>query len=273
MKLRVLITLVLVIIPILLIGPGLISGSRPPTAKYLRPLEVAALNSGIAGIDSIYCINLDVRKEKWEAVKQQLSRQNLLANRVPAINGWTELTKYDRRKLRAKDKGLGPGRIGCFLSHLSVLKNAADRGFDRILVLEDDAEFTAPMQEVSGYVEKLTKHDPDWDILYLDNWSMETRGLTQRFERSDSTMLEIIMKPKEALLSSNFFRTYYRHDLHGYVVSKKGIQKLLNHFMKRPFQLAIDVEMNHIDEIRMYETGKAFVKADYSISDTSTRPE
>lgn len=238
--------------------------------KHLRNIELIARESGIAGIDAVYCINLDLRTDKWNAVKQEIEDQGLHVNRVAAVNGWKDLTKTDCKKLLASEKALKPGQIGCFLSHLSVLKNAQMKGFERILVLEDDVSFIAPMKELSSYIDQLSETDPDWDLLYLDNWSMEDRGLKERFDRLDSTMSEVIKKPKEEF--SHFFRVFYRHDLHALVVSKKGVQKLLDHFCKKPFLLAIDTEMNHIDQIRMYETKRVFVKTSYAVSDTWDKP-
>jgi len=240
-------------------------------SRYLKPLKVEAQNTGIPGIDCIYCINLDIRKDKWERVQKEFAIQGLHVNRVAAINGWKDLTKTDCKKLLASEKALKPGQIGCFLSHLSVLKNAQMKGFERILVLEDDVSFIAPMKELSSYLDQLSEVDPDWDLLYLDNWSMEDRGLKERFDRPDSTMSEVIKKPKEEL--SRFFHVFYRHDLHALVVSKKGVQKLLDHFCKKPFLLAIDTEMNHIDQIRMYETKRVFVRASYAVSDTWDKPK
>lgn len=245
--------------------------SKVKISNYLKPLQVKAQETGIAGIDCIYCINLDIRKDKWEAVCKEFEKQKIKVNRVSGVNGWTELTKADQKKLLAHEKALKPGQIGCFLSHLSVLKNAQMKGFERILVLEDDVSFIAPMKELSSYLDQLSEIDPDWDLLYLDNWSMEGRGLKERFDRLGSTMSEVIKKPKEEF--SHFFRVFYRHDLHALIVSKKGVQKLLDHFCKKPFLLAIDTEMNHIDQIRMYETKRVFVKASYAVSDTWDKPK
>ena len=239
--------------------------------RHLKPIALSTQESGIRGVDAIYCINLDMRTDKWTAVAQEMAHQELNVNRVSAVNGWKDLTKRDCCRLLRVEKALKPGQIGCFLSHLSVLKNAQEKGFERILVLEDDVRFIASMKELSSYLDQLTALDPEWDLLYLDNWSLENRGLKDRFDRPHSKMSDVIKQPKEEL--SHFFHVFYRHDLHALVISKKGIDKLLNHFCQKPFFLAIDTEMNHIDQIRMYETKQPFVTTSYAVSDTWNKPE
>lgn len=245
--------------------------SKVKISNYLKPLQVKSHETGIAGIDCIYCINLDIRKDKWETVCKEFEKQKIKVNRVSGVNGWTELTKADRKKLLAHEKALKPGQIGCFLSHLSVLKNAQEEGFEHILVLEDDVTFLSPIKEVAHYLNRLSQLDPEWDLLFLDRWTMEDWGLKDRFDRLGSTMSEVIKKPKERI--SSFSRVYYRHALYGVVISKKGVDKLLNHFCQGPFLLAIDTEMNHIDQIHMYETDHDFVKVCTLVSDTWNKPE
>ena len=147
--------------------------SKVKISNYLKPLQVKSHETGIAGIDCIYCINLDIRKDKWETVCKEFEKQKIKVNRVSGVNGWTELTKADRKKLLAHEKALKPGQIGCFLSHLSVLKNAQEEGFEHILVLEDDVTFLSPIKEVAHYLNRLSQLDPEWYLLFLDRWTME----------------------------------------------------------------------------------------------------
>ena len=126
-------------------------------------------------IDFIYMINLDQRPEKWAHSIHQLIPYDILPYRFSAINGWEDLTveiindvglkfsmngrgfhgdKLPHFKNRATSRFITSDRpilctalpeepIGCFLSHLSVLQDAYDRGFETIWVMEDDIEVCA----------------------------------------------------------------------------------------------------------------------------------
>jgi GR25 family glycosyltransferase involved in LPS biosynthesis len=241
----------------------------------LKPIEVNSQQAGIAGIDSIYCINLDVREDKWKTMEQRLSDQGLKATRFSAINGWKEIARVQIKAIQKPYKAhLTKGRIGCLLSHLSILKDAENRNFDRILILEDDVNFISNMKDLSDYLDKLSALDPEWDILFLDDWILAKHlGGRPAEDRPHSTMSQIIKKPKKALPGTHFVRTYYRQGAYAMIVSKKGARKINDYYAYTPVCLAYDLEFNHIHNINMYETDKDFVSVDTNISDTSQKPE
>jgi len=58
------------------------------------------------------------------------------------------------------------GTRGCFLSHLNVLKDAVAQGFDCILVLEDDAEFTSRFCNMTTAQAEQIATTP-WEMFYF----------------------------------------------------------------------------------------------------------
>lgn len=82
-------------------------------------------------IDHIFYINLEYRKDRKEEIE-------------------TELIKYDL--LNKSERFVGfhipeQGILGCSKSHLEVLKIARERGYQHILILEDDFEFVVTKEE------------------------------------------------------------------------------------------------------------------------------
>jgi hypothetical protein len=60
--------------------------------EYVKPLTTFLYDyTGIEEIDCIYCINLDIRADKWKKI--EIFKEELVVNRVPAINGWKEISK------------------------------------------------------------------------------------------------------------------------------------------------------------------------------------
>jgi hypothetical protein len=110
--------------------------------------------------DRVVVINLDRRKDRWEAVQDKLSKINWPFKeperfsaydgaRLPMPIGWT----------------LGAGTWGCLLSHREVLARAMQDGLNSVLVLEDDI-FFAP--DFENKVLEFIKNVPaDWDQLML----------------------------------------------------------------------------------------------------------
>ncbi|MDE1163424.1 MAG: hypothetical protein PW792_15985 [Acidobacteriaceae bacterium] len=87
----------------------------------------------LAFFDGIFVLNLPERSERLTATRAELQRLDpAAAARLQVAPG-----------VRATEAHGFPsiGAYGCFLGHLNILRNARDRGLERILVLEDDVSF------------------------------------------------------------------------------------------------------------------------------------
>src|SRR5690242_2516237 len=102
---------------------------------------------------TVVVINLEHRTDRRVAMQKQLSAIGWQAEFFPAI--------------RPESAGDFPsvGARGCFLSHLSVLKNARDAGVKQLVVLEDDLNFVPEFAERWNHsmaaLDKL-----EWSIFY-----------------------------------------------------------------------------------------------------------
>lgn len=108
--------------------------------------------------DAIYVINLAHRADRREEMRAQLRRLKLQLDAPPVI-------LFDA--IRPSDQGAFPsiGARGCFLSHLGVLEHAVQGGFQTVLILEDDCNFT---ETCAGQLEQLLSPSclARWDIAY-----------------------------------------------------------------------------------------------------------
>jgi glycosyl transferase family 25 len=108
--------------------------------------------------DAIYLINLPERTDRKRQLERELRRVDLQTNDPRLV--WI-------RAVRPSEAGEFPsiGARGCFLSHLTCLKSALDRGHRRILILEDDACFPKiRIDGLKGAVEKLVRLN--WSVWY-----------------------------------------------------------------------------------------------------------
>lgn len=105
--------------------------------------------------DKIYCVNLDKRTDKWTDCEKEFAKHGLTVERFSAVDGNT-LPKHPT---------LIPGELGCSMSHAAILKDIAEKGYKRTLILEDDVEFIPNLQE---YFAENVRHVPDdWQMLYF----------------------------------------------------------------------------------------------------------
>lgn len=116
--------------------------------------------------DAIYVINLDHRADRLEKFRQGLKKigtekamiENLIV-RWPATNV------------------PGNGAQGCILSHLAIVKEAKKKGYQKILVFEDDA---LPFSTNPPDYQKVSIDvmDEEWDVYYLGYNSHERLELS-----------------------------------------------------------------------------------------------
>lgn len=63
------------------------------------------------------------------------------------------------------------GSAGCCLSHRRAIALAKERGFKRILLMEDDALFKNPLKhEMGEFLGKFLQSEATWDMLYLGSY-------------------------------------------------------------------------------------------------------
>jgi len=169
-------------------------------------------------IKRIYIISLDPNNEEnkaqWndELVKAGLG--SIPCEMVQAIDG----NEVDEQYLAQRDYHLfnwkmdcdngwwdrimKPGEKGCALSHYGTWKLIHERGIDGALILEDD------FKTCRGLMDEVTKSVPcNWDMLYLGRNPLET---------DKAVVNEHIVIPRSS------------YNLHSYVLSKTGVQKLID---------------------------------------------
>jgi GR25 family glycosyltransferase involved in LPS biosynthesis len=100
--------------------------------------------------DQIYCINLKERTDRYRRVKRVFKKLNINVNFY--------------RPNRDKVSGLK----GCFESHLNILKDAHNKGYNNILVFEDDIGLSENYSKRAlRECVRFMKSNKKWDIFYL----------------------------------------------------------------------------------------------------------
>ena len=127
--------------------------------------------------DRIYCINLPKRTDRWEIVNREFESNGILAERFLAIDKIdsrinSEVNQDTASKLGILENG---GALGCLLSHLSLIKNAKDKGYKRILIFEDDVVFSKDFNERISEICTI-----DWKMLYLGASQFEWNSISPK---------------------------------------------------------------------------------------------
>lgn len=120
-------------------------------------------------VDHTYYINLDFRKDRDEQIQQELKKMNIgNYTRFNAVCPDEEIMKEHPNFMKSKPASYRKGALGCLLSHVGVIKDAKEKGYGRILILEDDCIFkTTDLTTLTNALKQLEDKKVDYDLLYL----------------------------------------------------------------------------------------------------------
>ncbi|CRX38268.1 glycosyltransferase family 25 protein [Estrella lausannensis] len=249
-----------------------------PPLNYVKPHAELITPCGLDPIDCVYIINLDYRPEKFERVKQLFEERGIPTNRFSAVDGWAIAEEAKIEMFGPYPVRLSGGKIGCLLSHLSVMQDAVDRDFSIIWVCEDDLLFKGDEKKLPDLICELTRIDPDWDVLYTDPDMLGSSG--QRHPsyhyspRPDQNLKSLSEFLKRERRGSSFTTIGQRWGNHSYIMSRKGLKKTLDYFRHVYLWDTFDTDRHYVPGIRQYGLRRALITNDWQskITDSSVAP-
>lgn len=164
----------------------------------------------MTGIDKIICINLIDRPDKYNNAKRVFDKLNLHVDFYQP-----EKHKYS-------------GRIGCFESHINVIKECFDQNMNRILIFEDD------IIETSSY----NKDSIQNIIHFLDN------NVCDYFQLGYTILPhEMINYFTSLSISNTHFLQYNGNCTHAYILNRTGMEKILKTWKKYCYNKKLDIDV------------------------------
>jgi len=147
--------------------------------------------------NKIYCVNLDRRQERWKEASDEFKKFSLDVERFSAVDG----SKLDLSNIKMqvlKSDSL-PGAVGCSMSHRNIIIDAKEKGYEKILILEDDVVFTDNL--IERFEKEINSLPEDWDLFYLSANNLKPEALTK--------------------INENIWRTRFSYTTHCYAVHSR----------------------------------------------------
>lgn len=122
----------------------------------------------LSGVQT-WVINLDRAPERWARVSQRMAELGLPVTRLPAVDA-RAFSPQQQAQLDAvafaRKHGMTPlpGELGCYLSHVEVMRRFAESSAQFALVLEDDVLVT---ERLPAALAGLAQHAERWDMVKL----------------------------------------------------------------------------------------------------------
>lgn len=140
--------------------------------QTVTPSKSLPVNSFWELVDAALVINLDHRTDRWDKVRAHLKdivpEEKL--HRVSAVLG-KKIAGYQTSHWfkRTKRPETWAGRAGCSVSHRNAMRLALDRGWNWVLMVEDDAQFVRGFDDEHGLqlTEFLQTRGDTFGFIYL----------------------------------------------------------------------------------------------------------
>ncbi len=138
-------------------------------------------------VDQSYCINLDSRPDRWREVSLRFKEIGIdkSVKRVSAV------THDDPRE-------------GCRQSHIRIVEEAIERGYENILIFEDDVLFIEENRPDFIELKAFLRQNEKWELFYF--------GGSPVFPAR---------KRKGCIFRCRFYHT------HAYIINERGYDKVL----------------------------------------------
>lgn len=260
---------------------------------YFKPALNKTGYHQIPNIDYIYIINLDERPEKLNNCLSQLEPFGIYPYRFSAVNGWKlPLSAFNELGVKWESwmaipnlwgtsyfpDGNGEphheimsvvgrtyfchctarGTVGISLSHLSVLQDAYDSGYETIWVMEDDIHVQKDPNILSSLIKKLddTVGHQSWDILFTDPDIKDLKGNyvpctshapRPNFRPSNPGRFAVNMN-----IGKDFKRIGNRFGAHSMIVRRSGMKKILDFIKTYNLFLPYDMDYTMPNDIKCY---------------------
>jgi len=199
-------------------------------------------------VNQVFVINMDKDTDRLKKITDTLSRQNITFERIPGVPG--KDVKHDDRLTDFCNKFCGDSPKGCALSHRNAWDIAYERGYESILVFEDDADIP---DDLSVQLQSIWRTKPDdYDIISL---GIECFGNEKDNVCSN---LQNIIGFKPTPFNSEFLKVNGQLGIHSVIISKSGIEKLRSHKINGHIDIEITIWAN-IYKYNLYTTNKFMI--------------
>lgn len=267
-------------------------------ADHFKSCTNKSGNHQLRNIDFIYMINLDKRPDRYETSCRRLHPYGIEPYRFSAVNGWElplevindvglkfepwmksgimgtyyyldqdgqiqhahEIIHASGRTYFGHCVARGP--IGIALSHLSILQDALDSGYETIWVMEDDIEVIRDPRTLSELIDKLDSlvGKDDWDVLFTDRDIRKRNGEYNpcywHANRPNFTPWNPALFAQRHTVSGEFQKIGARWGAHSMILRRSGMEKILD-FIK-VYRIFLPYDMDYIlpadmeSDIRLY---------------------
>ena len=196
-------------------------------------------------ITLVFVVNLKNRYDRWKTFVEK--SPILKYKKYNAVNGNTIQTQNNHQLYRIFDGNnynMRSGIVGCAMSHIKLYVDLVNSNKDFYCILEDDIDFVPDFNNKLSHVIHQLKNK-DWDMVYLGHFYYK-QYITD-LVHNKKKYPHLVRWNTEESLTKSMGGTF------GYLISKKGSNKLLEYINRNGMTNAIDtIQQKSADILNIY---------------------
>jgi glycosyl transferase, family 25 len=164
-----------------------------------------------------FVVTLEPKGERARSLVRAFGEQGLDATLFPAVDGRFGMPERmpqecldQESAIYRRKAALSASEVGCYLSHLRVIRQAFDGNAHRVAVFEDDIGLEKGLKGVLSAIESLPE-----DVEFIRLMALRIRRRKVVGELDDH---HVLTRPLRGVMGTQ-----------GYVVSRRGMEKIIRH--------------------------------------------
>ena len=210
--------------------------------------------------DKIYVLNLKRREDRFLLTRKRLAFAEISNYEVFHATDGEVMQPIWEKFSEINSFFANSSYLACTISHLSIYNDAISKGYERILIVEDDVKvLTRANSLFSSHIEEVPEY---WDLLYLG-----FIPLSDDCSRWDYNVFS------DRFISSRVFMAKNLWGLYGYGISKEMMHETLQTYRQK-FPMELDRYFVSVQQQKKcYGITPQIFAADDGYSDNSKKEE
>lgn len=204
--------------------------------------------------DHIYVITLERAKDRHEHIEKELQgldyelffgkdKQLFSLEDLKAAKIYNEELAKEHHRY---DKPMQDGQVGCAWSHLEVYRDTLAKGYEKVLILEDDV--VIDKENINTTMQVLSSLPADWELVYLGFAEREIAPPYASVKKQFYHFLRLLgvikyshtsinhLYPKK--VNDHLYEAGYHDCTHAYAIKKSAAEKLFH--LQQPISFIAD---------------------------------
>jgi hypothetical protein len=221
-------------------------------APYLKS-TLQHNSCSLKGVDAVFVLKNN-QEDRIEPITEQFTENCIKTSYNDIL---TSKSLSDDFIEKYCSQHISPELLAQIANHLSIYQYALTNKLSSILIVEATSTIKRNLQTIEIALEELSQQDSNWDILFVStDYCLGQEG---EEHLAPQIMKKGRLQPNKTPLSQNLSKLFYRYGCSSYLISCRGMKKILRFFHKHWLDLPLDQVLFQIPKLHSYTVNQDII--------------